>query len=53
MVNFLAVRELGVVNDEGTAKTIRILRIVMRVVPVCARLVNLQFPVRMRSNLYQ
>lgn len=41
MVNFLAVRELGVVNDERTAKTIRILRIVVRVVPVCAGLVNL------------
>lgn len=41
MVNFLLVRELGVVDDEGTAKPIRVLRIVVRVIPVCARLVNL------------
>lgn len=53
MVNLLSVRELGVVDDEGTAKTIRILRIVVRVVPVCAGLVNLLISVKMLSNLDQ
>jgi hypothetical protein len=41
MIDFLFIRKLGVMNNEGTAETIRILGIVMRVVPICARLVDL------------
>lgn len=41
MINFLLVRKFRVVNNERTPETIRILRIVMRVVPICAGLVDL------------
>lgn len=41
MINFLLVREFGVVNNERTTETVRILGIVMRVVPICAWLVDL------------
>lgn len=41
MIDLLLVRKLGVMNNERTAETIGILSIVMRVVPICTRLVDL------------
>jgi hypothetical protein len=41
MIDLLLVREFGVMNNDRAAETIGILGVVMRVVPICARLVDL------------
>lgn len=42
MIDLLLVRKFRVMNNDRTAETIGILGIVMRVIPICARLVDLQ-----------
>ena len=42
LIHLLFVGELGIMDNDGTAKTIGVLAIVVRVVPVCSGLVDLE-----------
>lgn len=42
LIKLVFVGELGIVDNDGSTKTIRILTVIVRMIPVCARLINLR-----------